>query len=318
MTHYDVFNGDADGLCALHQLRLAEPRDSVLVTGVKRDIALLQRVLAEPGDTITVLDVSLDKNRDALHEVLAGGASVRYVDHHHPGEIPQHEHLDTHIDTDAAVCTGLLVDRLLEGRHRAWAVVAAFGDNLFDSAHAAAASLSLQPADLDTLKELGTLLNYNGYGATLDDLLFDPADLYRRIAPYADPLDFVRDDEAFATLQRGYADDRARVDALQPAHAGETTALYQLPDAAWARRIGGVWANELAQGAPGRAHALLTERADGAFVVSVRAPLQARTGADELCNGFATGGGRKAAAGINRLLADEVERFTEAFVARYG
>lgn len=25
MTHFDVFNGDADGLCALTQLRNAEP-----------------------------------------------------------------------------------------------------------------------------------------------------------------------------------------------------------------------------------------------------------------------------------------------------
>jgi hypothetical protein len=24
-VHFDVFNGDADGLCALHQLRRAEP-----------------------------------------------------------------------------------------------------------------------------------------------------------------------------------------------------------------------------------------------------------------------------------------------------
>ena len=46
MSYYDVFNGDADGLCSLHQLRLDEPRDSVLVTGAKRDIELLQRVVA--------------------------------------------------------------------------------------------------------------------------------------------------------------------------------------------------------------------------------------------------------------------------------
>ena len=40
--YYDVFNGDADGICALHQLRLAEPRPTAeLVTGVKRDIRLL-------------------------------------------------------------------------------------------------------------------------------------------------------------------------------------------------------------------------------------------------------------------------------------
>ena len=56
---YDVFNGDADGICALHQLRLADPRASVLVTGAKREIALLERVDAHPGDSITVLDISL-------------------------------------------------------------------------------------------------------------------------------------------------------------------------------------------------------------------------------------------------------------------
>ncbi|HTN65634.1 MAG TPA: acetyltransferase, partial [Burkholderiaceae bacterium] len=35
MKHFDVFNGDADGLCALHQLRLAAPLDAVLITGIK-------------------------------------------------------------------------------------------------------------------------------------------------------------------------------------------------------------------------------------------------------------------------------------------
>ncbi|HZV66950.1 MAG TPA: hypothetical protein VFG03_18780, partial [Telluria sp.] len=41
---YDVFNGDADGICALHQLRLAQPAETRLITGVKRDIALLDRL----------------------------------------------------------------------------------------------------------------------------------------------------------------------------------------------------------------------------------------------------------------------------------
>ena len=63
MGYVDVFNGDADGICALQQLRLAEPIQSVLVTGVKRDINLLQDVQAGKGDEVTVLDISLDKNR---------------------------------------------------------------------------------------------------------------------------------------------------------------------------------------------------------------------------------------------------------------
>ena len=66
MKHFDVFNGDADGLCALTQLRNARPLETELVTGVKRDINLLDRVQAEPGSQVTVLDVSLDKNRAGL------------------------------------------------------------------------------------------------------------------------------------------------------------------------------------------------------------------------------------------------------------
>ena len=49
MRRIDVFNGDADGLCALHQLVLdegAEPGAS-FTTGVKRDIALVGNVRAE-------------------------------------------------------------------------------------------------------------------------------------------------------------------------------------------------------------------------------------------------------------------------------
>ena len=107
MAIFDVFNGDADGICALHQLRLANPVSSTLVTGVKRDIALLKQVDAKAGDEVTVLDISLDKNRDALIRVLESGASVSYFDHHFAGEIPEHARLDVNIDTDANACTSL-------------------------------------------------------------------------------------------------------------------------------------------------------------------------------------------------------------------
>ena len=62
MRYFDVFNGDADGICALHQLRLADPVDSQLVTGLKRDIELLKTVPARDGDVVTVLDLSLDQS----------------------------------------------------------------------------------------------------------------------------------------------------------------------------------------------------------------------------------------------------------------
>ena len=70
---YDIFNGDADGLCALQQLRLEEPREAELVTGVKRDIRLVERVQTRAGDELTVLDVSLKSNADALRRVHTSG-----------------------------------------------------------------------------------------------------------------------------------------------------------------------------------------------------------------------------------------------------
>jgi len=130
MTHFDVFNGDADGICSLLQLRFATPIDSVLITGAKRDIALLQRVDAQPGDEVTALDISVAVNRQSLLALLDRGVKIEYFDHHFAGELPKRAGLDAHLDASPGVCTGILVDRYLTGKHRIWAVVAAFGDNL--------------------------------------------------------------------------------------------------------------------------------------------------------------------------------------------
>lgn len=314
----DVFNGDADGLCALHQLRLAEPADSELVTGPKRDISLLKRVEAGAGDAVTVLDIALSKNREALDRLLAAGARVRYFDHHQPGEIPRHPHLDAHIDTDANVCTSLLVNRFLDGRHLPWAVAAAFGDNLADAARAAAAPLGLSAARLAQLQSLGECLNYNGYGETLDDLFFDPAELYRQLEPYADPFAFVAESPAYRTLQAGYADDMARAVAVQAAESRPSGRVFMLPAEKWARRISGVYGNRLAVESPAQAHAVLTAKPGGGFVVSVRAPLVTKAGADVLCSQFESGGGRKGAAGINHLPETELGRFIALFFQSFA
>ena len=310
--NYDVFNGDADGLCALHQFRLVHPEEGTLVTGVKRDIALVDRVEAGEGDQVTVLDVSFDKNREGVLRLLAGGARVRYFDHHFAGAIPDHPALDARIDTSAEVCTSLLVDAWLEGRQRAWAVAGAFGDNLYEVARRAAEPLALDEGRLDQLCELGTLLNYNGYGVELSDLFFHPADLYRHMRPYADPFAFIAENRAFDILRRGYASDMEEALALPPAIEEPGRALYVLPDEPWARRVSGVFGNQLARDHPGRAHAMATRLDDG-YRVSVRAPLTTRSGADDLCRDFPTGGGRKGAAGINHLPDDLYPRFVDRF-----
>jgi hypothetical protein len=315
MAHYDVFNGDADGICALHQLRMAHPADSRLVTGVKRDITLLGRVVAKPGDEITVLDLSLNNNRAALLEALEKGARVEYFDHHFPGEIPRHPAFTAHIDRAPDVCTSLLVNRHLQNRHRVWAVVGAFGDNLRQPALSAAAPLGLDAGQLAALQSLGECFNYNAYGDTVADLHFPPDELYRRVHGYADPFAFVHEEPVFRRLQQGYAEDLAQAQALAPEFATERCALYFLPDRAWSRRVSGSFGNRLAQAWPCRAHALLTKNGGG-YTVSVRAPLSAPAGADELCLRFG-GGGRKAAAGINGLPEAQVEEFVAQFRAAW-
>jgi single-stranded DNA-specific DHH superfamily exonuclease len=318
MSAIDVFNGDADGICALTQLRNAEPSDSLLVTGVKRDIALLERVEARAGDFVTVLDISLDKNRDGLEKLLAVGANVFYADHHFAGEIPASPRLESHIDPSPDICTSLLVDRHLEGKFALWAVTGAFGDNLDASARARAESLGIGADELDQLRDLGTYLNYNGYGASLDDLHFPPADLFDKVRRFASPLDFIAaDTDTFGRLCTGYRDDMAAAAALRPIRESNHTAVFILPDERWARRVSGVYSNQLANASPARAHAVLTERADGSYLVSVRAPLDNKTGADELCRRFPTGGGRKAAAGINALPSNQLDDFIDQFTAFY-
>lgn len=318
MTNYDVFNGDADGLCALLQLRLAQPRETQLVTGVKRDIALLQQVDAGAGDRVSVLDVSLDKNRDALHRVLDAGARVFYCDHHFAGEIPTHPNLETLINTAPDMCTSILVNGRLRNRFVEWAIVGAFGDNLIDSARRLARRTQLKAAQVEQLRQLGTYMNYNGYGGSLEDLHVPPAQLFALLRPHATPDAFITDDRTtFDTLATGYAEDMALAQTGESLLAKPHAAAFALPDEAWARRVSGVWGNELANAHPDRAHAVITTRPAG-YLISVRAPLHDKTGADEICRQFPTGGGRKAAAGINALPVTMLEQFLGTFEHFYA
>jgi hypothetical protein len=315
--HYDIFNGDADGICALQQLRLEEPRSATLITGVKRDIRLLERVKAKPGDELTVLDIAMAANAPALQRALAAGARCRYFDHHAAGDIPQHDRLKAYIETAPDTCTSLIVDRYLSGRHRIWAVVAAFGDNLVESAIKAAQPLELDHTELARLHELGECMNYNAYGDSVDDLHYDPADLYRTLSRYRDPRHFMYDEPVYDVLRHARIEDLERAAELSPHWSAEGAAVYLLPDAAWSRRVNGIFGNRLAQSQPSQAHAVVVDTPAG-YRVSVRAPLAKPWGAHDLCALFETGGGREGAAGINQLPRHELGRFVDAFRAQFA
>src|ERR1700686_1441983 len=109
MTRYYAFNGDADGVCALQQLRLSETGDATLVTGVKRDIRLLERVDAAAGDEVTVLETKLDQKPRALLRLPGSGALVPYFDHHYAGELPEPPRFEARIEETGKSCTSVLV-----------------------------------------------------------------------------------------------------------------------------------------------------------------------------------------------------------------
>ena len=317
MNYFDAFNGDADGICALHQLRLANPVDAVRITGTKRDIALLERVNAridmQTGDVVTALDVSIDVNRDALLALLDRGVMVHYFDHHGSGEVPVHPRLHAVIDTAPDTCTGIIVDRWLNGAHRRWAIVAAFGDNMAQSARELAAPLGLANAQVDALQELGECLNYNAYGDSEADLIMHPDALYALLHRYADPFSFIDNEPVMSVLRESRKRDLEMAQQVKAYASLPQGTIMLLPDAAWSRRVRGAYGNFLVNASPERAIAVLTPNAGGGYSASVRAPLRTMRGAGELCRQFPTGGGRPAAGGINHLPRDRLAGFEPAY-----
>jgi nanoRNase/pAp phosphatase (c-di-AMP/oligoRNAs hydrolase) len=314
MKKYDVFNGDADGICSLIQLRLKSPLSSTLITGVKRDINLVSKIDIGCGDHLTVLDVSLKKNIAEVNAALNKGAHVFYIDHHDPGQGVTHNNFTSIINQSPSVCTSILVNGYLKGSFPLWAVVGAGGDNMASSAQVLATQHGLNTDDFNSLIELGQLINYNAYGEKIDDLHYHPSELYQTLLNYASPLDFIKDDntQIFSQLQDSYQQDINKANAIDVYYSTDKVAVYLFPEAKWSRRINGVFVNHLVHKYPDRAHAVCVKKTNNQYVVSVRAPKNNPYGASKFCENY-LGGGRESAAGINDLQENKIDEMCERF-----
>ncbi|MBZ9610331.1 DHH family phosphoesterase [Rheinheimera maricola] len=322
--HIDIFNGDADGIFSLIQMRKVMPvaaEQQRLITGVKRDISLLKQVSDEQaaGAVITVLDISFDKNAADVSRVLPLAQSVFYCDHHQAKTLFSHEKLTSVIDTAPTVCTALLINQQLGNAEPMWAITAAYGDGLDSAAAQLADSLGLTDMQKAELKQLGVLVNYNGYGASEADLHFAPAALYQKLMAYDTPFAVVADaNSPFATLKTGYNADLTHARACKPLTENDKVLAIQLDNAPWAARISGTYGNILAAESPDKAVVIATSNADGSLTISLRAPKNNPYGAADICSQFATGGGREGAAGVNALPVSELKNFIALTTSQYG
>ena len=296
-----------------------QPSESKLVTGVKRDISLLKQVDINLATSVTVLDISLEKNNDALLQLLENEVDVFYVDHHRTGEIPQSKKLVSILDTDANTCTSLLVNKHLDGEFASWAVAAAFGDNMEVSAKVLAEQNNFSLTQQSLLKELGVYVNYNGYGRTVEDLHFHPENLFNQLLKYTDPFVLINEQgSVFSQLKDAYLADMNKAKSADVLIENVIFKAVQLADEPWARRVSGVFGNDLANSSPEKAHAVVTLNTDSSYTVSLRAPLTNKQGAGDICANFPTGGGRAAAAGINALPQEMLSDFFNSVSEYYS
>lgn len=268
-----AYNGDADGICSMVQWGLAHGVDGQRITGVKRDIELLKRVSCSPGDEVIVMDISLARNHEVATEIAQQGISIKWFDHHLAGE--PIVGIESNIDTSADICTARIVENYLSIESD-WAQVALHGDGLS------------QHSNRPEYKELGELLNYNGYGADLHDLHFHPDKLMLNCLNAKTPEAFMKTPE-FDKLRNGFASDISNAESIE-----EIDGAYILPNLPWARRVVGVFAHRINSQGSGP-HVIAIDKGD-IYQVSLRGS----EGIGELCALFG-GGGRATAGGIDAL-----------------
>jgi hypothetical protein len=312
-----IFNGDADGLISQHILGLTLGQPDLRITGLKRDIQLLRKLPTLDSAQIYVMDISLRQNQAELPALLANeNIHLTWYDHHDPGQSLPHPRLDLHINQAPDTCTAAIVHVTCGRKHPLWAAMAAFGDNLPATGDGLAKAAGANATESALLRESGVLLNYNAYGEEPGDVCFDPADLAQKISNFPSALDFCHEESFFQPLHAQFSADQAHFELLEIIMDTAPARAYLVPNQPWARRYMATWANERILAYPTQALALLHPREDGTYQVSIRAPrVKAGTehSAADLAGEFATGGGRKLAAGINILPGIDLSRFLERF-----
>ncbi len=313
MTAIDVFHGDADGLCSIQQIRLAEPlNERQVVSGGLSQHSLLMSILTAENRDILMLDLPLERNLVSLKQLLKQGCRVRCFDHHISSEQPEHERLELHLDASPETCTSLLVNKHLNGAHQEWAAVGAFGDNMPSEAKKLLQGSGLSENDVEQLQSLAELLNYNAYGDLLNAGHLSVTEMHYNMMAYDNPLDFIKENERLARIGKVMKEDLEHARKLLIVEDQPDGLVYILRPREPVRRVRKVWLGQLGRQYPDKALLIALENHDGSFDASIRAPLNSPSDAWKVAERFG-GGGREGAASVKCLPSTEVVNFLDIF-----
>ena len=168
------------------------------------------------------------------------------------------------------------------------------------------------------LHDLGTDLNYNAYGEHESDLIALPAGLHALLRGHVDPL--ALDDDG--TLARIHA-TRVADFALACEHPPFRVGVHAIGLRAARCRVEPAGPRRPRPRPRPAKHRVAASPCSpptvtARYVVSVRAPLAHRHGADVLCRQFASGEGRAGAAGIDRLPEAQLDAFLSSLARAFA
>jgi hypothetical protein len=282
----DVFNGDADGLFAAHQLRLAEPGPDpaagAVVTGLKREIACSNRIDVPAGRRDATARASTSRSAATAPRSSACSRRARPCAGSTttmPATCPRHPRLRAHIDTAPETCTSLIVDRELRGAIGA-------GQWPRPSATTSAPSPTRSAADAGADRGRTGAAARTRRGGQLQRLRRDArrrADRAGGAVCAAGRVMPIRS-TSFATTRsspnwpRAGAADLAGAVQLRPWRQCGGGAVFVLPDEGWSRRVLGSFRQPAGRAFVDSAFAVLKARAEGGYLASVRAPAGAAEG----------------------------------------
>lgn len=312
-----ALNGDADGIFSfriLHESLGLRESNVRIVSDVKRQTHLIERVLAAENEDIYALDIELSKNSESVLKLINKNRFF-WFDHHvskfSVDEIINHINFHNFINTASNYNTSKIAYEKMNSKSSGWMISALFGDGLQEIAQDECDKHKISAADAKVLEQVGRFINYNSYGNSATDLFFHPVDICHDVLKYSDPVEFYRQSEIPKKIERFYEEDRTQfLNFLGQLKAAD---ILDLPNEPWSIRFSGEAGNTLSRMYPDRTFAIVSQNRDSTYNVSVRSSKNSMVHIGQFCNQFHNGGGRAHSGGITSLPSEQLQHFKSEF-----